>query len=64
MLICSISILFLKHIFSLILSISLSKNLLHNSLEESMKKIQYREYDHWIINFALNLDDIRNSNLH
>ena len=27
-----------------------------------MKKIQYADYDSWITNFALNLDDIWNEN--
>jgi hypothetical protein len=31
-----------------------------NPLEQSMKKIQYADYDDWITNFALNLNDIWN----
>jgi len=38
----------------------LSDNPSINPLEQSMKKIQYADYDDWITNFALNLNDIWN----
>ena len=40
----------------------MSENSSINPLEQSMKKIQYADYDNWITNFALNLDDIWNEN--
>ena len=33
-----------------------------NALEQTMKKIQYADFDNWLTNFALNLNDIWNEN--
>ena len=38
----------------------LSENSSLNPLEQSMKKIQYEDFDNWIKNFALNLDNVWN----